>query len=85
MKTNKLTLVSLMSALLITAIAFAPGYAAQTNPPPTKKEAPREAPTGATCERLATEAAEKVKKNGGTEAQQQAAYSQTKMQCQGKR
>lgn len=84
MKTNKLTFVSLVSALLITALAFAPGYAAQQNPPPTKAAPPR-APTGADCQRQATEAAEKVKKAGGTEAQQQAAYSQKKMQCQGKK
>lgn len=79
MKTNKPTFVSLLSALFITTIAFAPGYAAQKNPPPIK-----EAPTGADCQKVATAAAEKVKKNGGTAKEQQAAYSQAKMKCQGK-
>ena len=82
MKTNKLTFVSLLSALFIAAGAFAPGYAAQNNPPPTK--VPKPAPTGADCQDQATAAAEAVKKNGGTAAQQQAAYSQAKMKCQGK-
>ena len=36
MKTNKLTFVSLLSALFISASAFAPGYAAQNNPPSYK-------------------------------------------------
>jgi hypothetical protein len=79
MKTNHLTVVSLLSALFITVSAFTPTYAVNKNPPPTK------APTGADCQRLATAAAEKVKANGGTEAQQQAAYSQAKMKCQGKK
>jgi hypothetical protein len=48
MKTNKLTFVSLLSALFITASAFAPGFAAQNNPPPTK--APTPSPTGADCQ-----------------------------------
>lgn len=77
MKTNKLFFVSLLSALFITAGAFAPGYARQTDKRPTK------APTGADCQAIAT-AAEKVKANGGTAQQQQAAYSQAKMKCQGK-
>ena len=78
MKTKKLTFVTLLSALFITASAFAPGYAKQTDKRPTK------APTGADCQAIATAAAEKVKANGGTAAQQQAAYSQAKMKCQGK-
>jgi hypothetical protein len=82
MKTNKLTFVSLLSALFITVSVFAPSYAAQNNPPPTK--APTPSPTGADCQAQATAAAEKVKKAGGTAAQQQAAYSQAKMKCQGK-
>jgi len=36
MKTNKLIFVSLLSALFITAGAFAPGYARQTDKRPTK-------------------------------------------------
>ena len=71
-----LTSVSLVSALFITICVFAPGHAANTNPPPKK------APTGADCEKQATAAAEKVKNNGGTAAQQQAAYSQAKMKCE---
>lgn len=78
MKTNHLTVVSLLSALFIGASTFVPTYAVNKNPPPTK------APTGADCQKLATAAAEKVKANGGTAAQQQAAYSQAKMKCQGK-
>ena len=78
MNTKKLTFVSLLGAVVMTVGAFAPSYAAQTNPPPTK------APTGADCEKRATAAAEKVKANGGTAQQQQAAYSQAKMKCQGK-
>ncbi|NOS77412.1 MAG: hypothetical protein HOP35_05655 [Nitrospira sp.] len=78
MNTQKRTVVALLSALFMTVGAFAPGYAAQTNPPPMK------APTGADCQRIATAAAEKVKANGGTAQQQQAAYSQAKMKCQGK-
>jgi hypothetical protein len=77
MKTKKLTFVTLLSALFITASAFAPGYAVGKKPP-TK------APTGGDCQAIATAAAEKVKKEGGTAAQQQAAYSQAKMKCQGK-
>lgn len=78
MKIMNLTYVALLSALLIAASAITPGYAAQNNPPPTK------APTGADCQAQATAAAEKVKKNGGTAKEQQAAYSQAKMKCQGK-
>jgi hypothetical protein len=78
MKINKLTFV-LLSALFITVTVFAPGYAANTNPPPTK------APTGADCQKQATAAAEQVKSNGGTAKEQQAAYSQTKMKCEGKK
>ncbi len=72
------TLVAPAIAFLMAAGAFGPGYAAQTNPPKTK------APTGADCQAIATAAAEKVKANGGTAAQQQQAYSQAKMKCQGK-
>lgn len=78
MKTNHLTVASLLSALFITVSTFTPAYAVNNNPPPTK------APTGADCQKQATAAAEQVKANGGTAAQQQAAYSQTKMKCQGK-
>ncbi|MGH7256735.1 MAG: hypothetical protein ACREIM_00020 [Nitrospiraceae bacterium] len=78
MTTRKLTFVALLSALFMTVGAFAPAYAVQNNPPPTK------APTGADCQRMATAAAEKVKQNGGTDKEQQAAYSQPKMKCQGK-
>ncbi len=77
MPITKLTLAGLLSAAMMTAGAFAPGYAAQNTPPPTK------APTGADCQRMATAAADKVKANGGTEKEQQAAYSQAKMRCQG--
>ena len=78
MGTRKRTFVTLLSVLFMTVGILAPGYAAQTKPPPTK------APTGADCQQMATAAAEKVKANGGTAAQQQAAYSQAKMKCQGK-
>lgn len=78
MNIKKLTFVALLSAVCLTVGTSAPGYAAQTSPPPTK------APTGADCQRIATAAAEKVKNNGGTAQQQQAAYSQAKMKCQGK-
>jgi hypothetical protein len=78
MNTKKLASVLLLSAFVMTVSIFAPGYATQTNPPPTK------APTGADCQKMATAAAERVKANGGTDKQQQAAYSQAKMKCQGK-
>ena len=78
MDNNKLTGVVLLSAFVMTVGVFTPGQAAQTNPPPTK------APTGADCQKMATAAAEQVKANGGTDKQQQAAYSQAKMKCQGK-
>ena len=78
MNTKKLASVLLLSTFVMTVGVFARGYAAQTNPPPTK------APTGADCQRMATAAAEQVKANGGTDKQQQAAYSQAKMKCQGK-
>ena len=73
---NKRLLVSLPVALLLTVAMLTPGYGAQKNPPPKK------APTGADCEKAATAAAEKVKANGGTAAQQQQAYSQAKMKCE---
>lgn len=83
MKSNKLTVASLLSILLfISASAFTSGYAAQNNPRATK--APTPAPTGADCQAIATAAAEKVKANGGTAAEQQAAYSQAKMKCKEK-
>ncbi len=78
MNSKRPTVLALLSAIFLTVGAFTLGYAAQTNPPPTK------APTGADCQAAATAAAEKVKANGGTAAQQQAAYSQAKMKCQGK-
>jgi hypothetical protein len=78
MNSKRPTMLVVVSAFLLTVGAFTLGYAAQTNPPPTK------APTGADCQAAATAAAEKVKANGGTAAQQQAAYSQAKMKCQGK-
>lgn len=78
MNHKKLTGVVLLSAFVMTVGAHTPGQAAQTNPPPTK------APTGADCQKMATAAAERVKANGGTDKQQQAAYSQAKMKCQGK-
>jgi hypothetical protein len=73
---NKRLLASLVGALFLTVGLLAPGYGAQKNPPPKK------APTGADCEKAATAAAEKVKENGGTAAQQQQAYSQAKMKCE---
>ncbi len=69
MKTINPTYLSLLSALFIAAGTVSPGYGA---------------PTGAECQARATAAAEKVKKSGGTEAQQQAAYSQAKMKCKEK-
>lgn len=57
MNIKKLTFVALLSAVCLTVGTSAPGYAAQTSPPPTK------APTGADCQRIATAAAEKVKNN----------------------
>ena len=78
MNSTRPTLVVVLSAFFLSVGAFTLGYAAQTNPPP------RKAPTGADCQAAATAAAEKVKANGGTAAQQQAAYSQAKMKCQGK-
>jgi hypothetical protein len=73
---DKRLLVSLPLALFLTVAMLATGYGAQKNPPP------RKAPTGADCERAATAAADKVKANGGTAAQQQQAYSQAKMKCE---
>jgi len=78
MNTNRRTVASLLSLSLLMAGVFGAAYAAQNNPPKTK------APTGADCQAAATAAAERVKANGGTAAQQQAAYSQAKMKCQGK-
>lgn len=75
---RRATFVTLLSALFITASAFAPGYARQTDKRPTI------APTGADCRKLAEAAADKVKKNGGTEKQQQAAYERAKYNCMGK-
>jgi hypothetical protein len=68
----------LLTAGILTTTCLGLSHAAQTAPPPTK------APTGADCQAIATAAADKVKANGGTAAQQQHAYSQAKMKCQGK-
>lgn len=76
MTITKRAMLFVVSASFLTGVAIAPADAAQTNPPKTK------APTGADCQRYATAAAEKVKANGGTAAQQQAAYSQAKMKCE---
>ena len=43
MNSKRPTVLVLLSAFFLTVGAFTPGYAAQTNPPPTK------APTGADC------------------------------------
>ena len=69
MKTINRTFVSLLSTLFIATGAVTPGYAA---------------PTGADCQAKATAASERVKKNGGTEKQQQAAYERAKYNCKAK-
>jgi len=74
MKTKNLTFVSLSSALFIIASTFTPGYAAEKKP----------APTGADCLQQATAAADKVKKSGGTDKEQQAAYERAKHNCRGR-
>ena len=74
MKINKLTFVSLLSALFIAAGTFTPGYAVG-NKPPTK------APTGADCQAQALAAAEAAKQAGKSDKAQQAAYAQAKMKC----
>ncbi len=79
MKTHHLTVVSLLSALLIGASAFMPTYAVNKNAPPVKQ-----APTGADCRKAGQAAADKVKKAGGTEKEQQAAYERAKHNCMGK-
>jgi len=68
MKTNKLIFVSLLSALFITAGAFAPGYAAQNNPPPTKVEKPRlgGACTQAQCQQVFADAGQTCTDARGT-------------------
>jgi hypothetical protein len=68
----------LLTAAILAVASLGQSYAAQNTRPPTK------APTGADCQAIATAAAEKVKANGGTAAQQQQAYSQAKMKCQGR-
>lgn len=79
MKTHHAVVVSLFTAVLIAVHAFTPAAAVNKNPPPTKQ-----APTGADCRRLAQQAADKVKKAGGTEKEQQAAYERAKYNCMGK-
>ncbi len=78
MKTNHRVIVSLSIALLAAAV-FTAAHAVNKDAPPTKQ-----APTGADCRRLAQEAADKVKKAGGTEKQQQAAYERAKHNCMGR-
>jgi hypothetical protein len=74
MKTSKPTFVSLLSALFVIAGTFTPGYAQQK----------KAAPTGADCLQQATAAADKVKKSGGTDKEQQAAYERAKHNCRGR-
>lgn len=79
MKTHHLVVVSLFATVLIAAHTFTPAAAVNKNAPSTKQ-----VPTGADCRKLAQEAADKVKKAGGTEKEQQAAYERAKYNCMGK-
>jgi len=66
MKTNKLTFVTLLSALFITVSAFAPGYAAQNNPPPLKAGKPGGACTQAQCQQVFADAGQNCNDARGT-------------------
>lgn len=79
MKTNPQTVASLATALIIGLGVSIPTHAVNKDPPPTKQ-----APTGADCRKAAQAAADKVKKAGGTEKEQQAAYERAKYNCMGK-
>lgn len=56
MKTTKLTFLTLLSALFITAGTFGPGYAANQNPPPVKVEKSGGDCTPAQCQQVFTDA-----------------------------
>jgi hypothetical protein len=56
MKTNKLTFVTLLSALFITAGAFTPGYAVDQSRPPIKVEKSGGDCTQAQCQKVFADA-----------------------------
>lgn len=86
----KMTMIRSLRAALAAALlvaSFPAGvFAASHNKPPAPpvKEGKPLAPTGADCQKKALDAAEKSRKAGGTDSQQQAAYGRAKVNCQGK-
>jgi hypothetical protein len=73
-------------ALALSVASYSAGALATYHKPPAPpvKESKPLAPTGLDCQKKAEAAAEKVRREGGTDKEQQAAYVRAKHNCRDK-